>query len=123
MRLKSLLALALLSIACGAHASDTTVSTLLTKELVVRPDQEITMLTVEYAPGASSAKHRHDGQVLVYVLEGTLNMQVDGQGLVTLKPGQTFYENPDDVHLVSANASKTERAKFLVVMVKAKQKK
>lgn len=123
MRLKSLLAAAMLLIGAAAQASDTIVTTLLAKELVVRPDQEITMLTVEYAPGASSAKHRHDGQVLVYVLEGTLHMQVEGQALVTLEPGQTFYENPDDVHLVSANASQTERAKFLVVMVKARQNK
>ena len=106
----------------GAHA-DAVVTTLLTKDLIVAPDQEISMLTVEYAPGESSPKHRHDAQVMVYVLEGTLRMQVEGKQLVTLTRGQTFYEAPEDVHLVSANASKTEPAKFLVFKVQGKQKK
>lgn len=104
----------------SAHA-DAVVSPLLTKELLARPDQEITMLTVEYAPGESSPKHRHDAQVMVYVLEGAVRMQVEGQPLVTLTRGQTFYEGPDDVHLVSANASQTQPAKFLVFMVRARQ--
>jgi len=119
---KSLLAMVTLFAGFGAHA-DAVVTTLLTKDLIVRPDQEISMLTVEYAPGESSPKHRHYGQVMVYVLEGTLRMQVEGQELVTLTRGQTFYENPDDVHAVSANASKTERAKFLVFKVQSKQPK
>ena len=121
MRLHSLLAVIALSIGASAHA-DAVVNTLLSKDLISRSDQEITLLTVEYPPGGSSPRHRHDAQVLVYVLEGTLHMQVEGQELVTLKPGETFYENPEDVHLVSANASKTERAKFLVVMVRDKKK-
>jgi quercetin dioxygenase-like cupin family protein len=106
----------------GAHA-DAVVATLLTKDLIVKPDQEIAMLTVEYAPGESSPKHRHNGQVLVYVLAGTLHMQVEGKELVTLTRGQTFYEAPEDVHSVSANASKTEPAKFLVVKITPKQPK
>ena len=117
---KSLLAMVTLLASFGAHA-DATVTTLLTKDLIVGPNQEIAMLTVEYAPGESSPKHRHYGQVMVYVLEGTLRMQVEGQELVTLTRGQTFYEGPDDVHAVSANASKTERAKFLVFKVQSKQ--
>ncbi len=119
---KSLLAMVTLFAAVGAHA-DAVVTPLLTKDLVVRPDQEIAMLTVEYAPGESSPKHRHDAQVMVYVLEGSVRMQIEGKELVTLTRGQTFYEAPDEVHLVSANASQTERAKFLVFMVKAKQAK
>jgi quercetin dioxygenase-like cupin family protein len=123
LRLHPLLAVVTLSVGLSAHANDAVVTTLLTKDLIVRPDQEITMLTVEYPPGGSSERHRHFGQVLVYVLEGTLNMQIEGQPLVTLTRGQTFYENPDDIHLVSANASKTEPAKFLVVKVQSKPAK
>jgi len=118
---KSLLAAVMLSIGLGAQANDAIVTNLLIKDLIVEPAQEITMLTVEYPPGGSSERHRHHGQVLVYVLEGTLHMQIEGQKLVTLTRGQTFYEAPDDVHLVSANASKTEPAKFLVVKVAGKQ--
>ena len=78
------------------------------------------METVEYAPGAKSAPHRHHAQVFVYVLEGSLRMQVQGSRLETLGPGGTFYESPDDIHVVSENASQTKPAKFLVVMVKDK---
>jgi quercetin dioxygenase-like cupin family protein len=119
---KSLLAVVTLFAGLGAHA-DAVVTTLLTKDLAVRPDQQISMLTVEYAPGESSPRHRHNGQVMVYVLEGTVRMQIEGKELVTLSRGQTFYEDPNDVHLVSANASNTEPAKFLVFMVQSKQAK
>jgi len=78
------------------------------------------MLTVEYLPGGASLPHRHDAQVLVYVLQGELTMQVAGSPAVTLHSGETFYESPTDIHVVSANASKTEPAKILVVMVKDK---
>lgn len=78
------------------------------------------MLTVTYPPGGSSPPHRHDAQVFVYVLEGTVTMQVRGKAAVTLHPGETFYESPDDIHTRSANASKVAPAKFLVVMIKDK---
>jgi len=78
------------------------------------------MLTVEYPPGASSAEHRHNAHTFVYVLEGSVIMQVKGGDPVTLGPGQTFYESPDDVHTVSRNASTTKPAKFLVLFVKEK---
>lgn len=78
------------------------------------------MLTVEYLAGGASLPHRHDAQVFVYVLEGALQMQVAGGPLLTLHPGETFYEGPADVHAVSANASKTKPAKILVFMVKDK---
>jgi quercetin dioxygenase-like cupin family protein len=78
------------------------------------------MLTVEYAPGASSAAHRHNAHTFVYVLEGSIVMQVKGGTKVTLGPGQTFYESPADIHTVSRNASNTEAAKFLVLFVKDK---
>ena len=78
------------------------------------------MLTVEYAPGASSTPHRHNAQTFVYVLRGSLVMQVKGGKEVTLGPGQTFYESPEDIHMVSRNASSTKPAKFLVFFVKEK---
>jgi quercetin dioxygenase-like cupin family protein len=92
---------------------------LLTKDLGIA-GKEATMLTVEYAPGASSAAHRHNAHTFVYVLEGSVVMQVKGGKEVTLSPGQTFYESPEDVHTVSRNASATKPAKFLVFFVKDK---
>jgi len=96
------------------------VNQLFDKDQVGVPDKELLMLTVEYLPGGASLPHRHDAQVFVYVLEGELTMQVAGSPAVTLRPGQTFYEGPTDVHTVSANASKTAPAKFLVFIVKDK---
>jgi quercetin dioxygenase-like cupin family protein len=101
-------------------AQDAKVTTLLTKDLAGIPGKEGSMLTVEYAPGASSAIHRHNANTFVYVLEGSVVMQVRGGKEVTLGPGQTFYESPDDIHTVSKNASATKPAKFLVFFVKEK---
>ncbi|MEP6548366.1 MAG: cupin domain-containing protein [Gammaproteobacteria bacterium] len=84
------------------------------------PGKELLMLTVEYVAGGASLPHRHDAQVFVYVLEGEVKMQVAGGPVLTLHPGQTFYESPSDVHSVSANASKTKPAKILVFIVKDK---
>jgi quercetin dioxygenase-like cupin family protein len=81
------------------------------------PNKVADMLTVEYAPGQSTPPHRHNANVLVYVLEGALVMGVQGKEPVTVSAGQTFYESPSDVHAVSRNASTTERAKFLVVLI------
>ena len=78
------------------------------------------MITVEHAPGGSSAIHRHNAHAIVYVLEGSVVMQVKGGQQVTLTPGQTFYEGPDDVHVVDRNASGTQPAKFLVLLIKDK---
>ena len=78
------------------------------------------MITVEHAPGGSTPSHRHDAQAFVYVLEGTVVMQLKGGKEVTLKAGDTFYEGPDDVHLVDRNVSKTEPAKFVVLLIKDK---
>jgi quercetin dioxygenase-like cupin family protein len=99
---------------------DTKVVPLLTKELAGIAGKEATMLTVEYAPGASSSKHRHNAHTFVYVLEGSIVMQVAGGKETTLGPGQTFYESPDDIHAVSKNVSATQPAKFLVFFVKDK---
>jgi len=96
------------------------VTTLVSRDLTDIPGKEGTMLIVEYAPGGADPIHRHDAHAFVYVLEGSVVMQVKGAEPVTLHPGQTFYEGPNDVHLVGRNASKTEPAKFLVVFVKNK---
>jgi quercetin dioxygenase-like cupin family protein/thiol-disulfide isomerase/thioredoxin len=104
----------------AAAASDAVVAQLITRDLIGMPGKEVTMETVEYAPGAKSPPHRHHAQVFVYVLEGSVRMQVQGSPAVALGPGGTFYESPDDLHVVSENASQTKPAKFLVMMVKDK---
>jgi quercetin dioxygenase-like cupin family protein len=96
------------------------VTTLMSRDLTDLPGKEGTMLIVEYAPGGADPVHRHNAHAFVYVLEGTVIMQVKGAEPVTLHPGQTFYEGPNDVHLVGRNASNTEPAKFLVVFIKNK---
>jgi quercetin dioxygenase-like cupin family protein len=96
------------------------VTTLMSRDLTDLPGKEGTMLTVEYAAGGADPVHRHNAHAFVYVLEGTVIMQVKGAEPVTLHPGQTFYEGPNDVHLVGRNASNTEPAKFLVVFIKNK---
>lgn len=99
-----------------------TALTLMSHDLISGPDKEVLMLELSYPAGGASLPHRHDAQVFVYVLEGELSMQVQGGPVVTLRPGQTFYEAPADVHLVSGNASNTSAARFLVFMVKDKRK-
>src|SRR3977135_3777244 len=101
-------------------AQDAKVTPLITKDLTGIAGKEGTMVTVEYPPGGSSTEHRHNGHTFVYVLEGSVVMQVKGGSPVTLGPGQTFYESPEDIHTVSKNASATKPAKFLVFFVKEK---
>ena len=96
------------------------VKTLLSQDLSGVPGREVSMITVDYAPGASTAAHTHHAQALVYVLEGSIVMQAKGQEPVTLTKGQTWSEGPDDVHIVSRNASTSAPAKYLVFMVKDK---
>ena len=96
------------------------VKQLIDKELQGVPGKELLTLTVEYPPGGASPPHRHNAQVFVYVLDGELTMQVAGSPALTLRRGQTFYESPADVHVVSANASKTAPATILVFMIKDK---
>jgi quercetin dioxygenase-like cupin family protein len=104
----------------GAPQSAATVATLMTHDLQGAPGKEVLMLTVGYGGGGQSLPHRHHAQVFVYVLEGHVRMQVQGGTAVVLGAGGTFYEGPDDVHVVSANASRTEPARILVVMIKDK---
>ena len=95
---------------------------LLSKDLPDFAGKEVVMSTVTYPAGVASAPHRHDAHTFVYVLEGTVVMQVEGGQPMTLGPGQTFYENPTDVHATSKNASQTQPAKILVFMIKDKGK-
>ena len=92
----------------------------MSKDLPNLPGKEGLMLFVEYPPGSSDPIHRHNANAFVYVLEGSIVMQVKGEKEVTLTSGQTFYEGPDDVHVVGRNASQTKPAKFVVVLVKDK---
>ena len=101
-------------------AQDAKVTQLMTKDLAGIMGKEGSMVTVEYPPGGSSSEHRHNAHTFVYVLEGSVVMQVKGGKEVTLGPGQTFYESPDDIHTISKNASSTKPAKFLVFFVKEK---
>jgi quercetin dioxygenase-like cupin family protein len=101
-------------------AQNATVTPLLSKDLSYVPGKELSMLTVEYAPGGSDPVYTHHAQALVYVLEGSIEMQVRGGEPVALTPGETFYEGPDDIHVVGRNASLTAPAKFLVFLVKDK---
>ena len=118
--MKFRLVLLLMALATPAAAQQSKSATLMTKDLTGITGKEGLMTTVEYPPGASGQVHRHNAHVFVYVLEGSIVMAVAGGKEVTLGPGQTFYENPGDVHTVGRNASATEPAKFLVFMVKDK---
>jgi quercetin dioxygenase-like cupin family protein len=116
-----LVALVLVCLLTGtAIAQQPKVTSLISKDLTENPGKELLMITVEHAPGGSNAIHRHNAHAIVYVLEGSVVMQVKGGQQVTLTPGQTFYEGPDDVHVVDRNASDTNPAKFLVFMIKDK---
>jgi quercetin dioxygenase-like cupin family protein len=97
-----------------------TITDLVSKELAADPGKEVLMYTVDFPPGHSSPVHRHKAQVVVYVLEGSVVMQVRGGKELTLRPGQTFTEDPDDIHVVSRNASRTRSAKFLVFLIHEK---
>jgi quercetin dioxygenase-like cupin family protein len=101
-------------------AQEAKVTPLLSKDLTECPSKEGVMITVEYPPGHSDEIHRHNAYTFVYVLEGSVVMQVRGGKEVTLMPGQTFYEGPTDVHMVGRNASQTKLAKFVVFFVKDK---
>jgi quercetin dioxygenase-like cupin family protein len=101
-------------------AQDAKVTELMSKDLTDCPGKEGLMVTVEYPPGSSDPIHRHNAHGFIYVLEGSIIMQVRGGKETTLTAGQTFYEGPDDVHVIGRNASKTKPAKFVVVFVKDK---
>ena len=101
-------------------AQEAKVTPLMSKDLAEFPGKEGLMITVEYPPGSVDPIHRHPGHGFIYVLEGSIIMQVRGGKEVTLTPGQTFYEGPEDVHVIGRNASQTKPAKFVVFWVKDK---
>ena len=117
----NLMAWVLLCLMTGtAMAQQAQVTELMSKDLPELPGREVSVIIVEHAPGGSSPIHRHNAHAMVYVLEGSVVMQLKGGKQVTLTPGQTFYEGPDDVHIVDRNASSTQPAKFLVFLIKDK---
>jgi len=113
--------LVLLCLVAGTPvAPEPKVTPLISKDLTDFPGKEGVMITVEYPPGGTDPVHRHNAHAFVYVLEGSIVMQVKGEKEVTLKPGETFYEGPDDLHVVGRNASQTKPAKFVVFLIKDK---
>ncbi len=119
--------LKLLTIACvialapsvKAHEADDNVkvNAILQKELVTHPGEQVSMTVVSYPPGTASKPHQHHGPVFVYVLEGTLELQISGGPLTTVHAGETFYEPPGAVHIVSRNASAKEPAKLIAFII------
>ena len=106
--------------AATGQAPQAAVTPLTSKDLPDFPGKEVLMITVDYPPGSTDPIHRHNAHAFIYVLEGSIVMQVKGGKEVTLTPGQTFYEGPNDIHVVGRNASSTKPAKFVVFFVKDK---
>jgi len=104
----------------ASKAPQASVTPLTSKDLPEFAGKEVLMITVDYPPGSADPIHRHNAHAFIYVLEGSIIMQVKGGKEVTLTPGQTFYEGPDDVHVTGKNASSTKPAKFVVFFVKDK---
>ena len=118
---EKILLVVLLSLITGTvMAQEAKVTQLMSKDLKDFPGKEGLMIAVEYPPGATDPIHRHNAHAFVYVLEGSIVMQLKGEKEVTLKPGETFYEGPDDVHIVGRSADKTKPAKFVVFLIKDK---
>jgi len=117
----TLVAMVLLCLMTGtAMAQEAKVTSLMSKDLPDNPGKEMLMIIVEHAPGGSNPSHRHNAHAMVYVLDGSIVMQVKGGKQITLTPGQSFYEGPADIHVVDRNATSTKPAKFLVVLIKDK---
>jgi quercetin dioxygenase-like cupin family protein len=118
---KKIILVLLLSLITGTlMAQEAKVTSLMSKDLKDFPGKEGLLITVEYPPGATDPIHRHNAHAFVYVLEGSIVMQLKGGKEVTLTPGQTFYEGPDDVHIVGRSAEETKPAKFVVFLIKDK---
>src|SRR5262249_19342439 len=116
--MKAALLFSLLLGVSSALAAEPKVTSLMTKALPDFPGKEVVMITVDYPPGGADPIHKHNAHAFVYVLEGSIVMGVEGGKPVTLTPGQTFYEGPKDIHTIGRNASQTEPAKFVVLLVK-----
>jgi quercetin dioxygenase-like cupin family protein len=120
MKISKLILLLVCLVSVPLQAQEAKVTPLFSKDLAEFPGKEGVMITVEYPPGSSDPIHRHNAHAFVYVLEGAIVMQLRGGKEITLTSGQTFYEGPDDVHVVGRNASKTKPAKFVVFLIKDK---
>ena len=120
LREKIILVVLLSLIPRTVMAQEAKVTSLMSKDLKDFPGKEGLMIAVEYPPGATDPVHRHNAHAFVYVLEGSIVMQLKGGKEVTLTPGQTFYEGPDDVHIVGRSADKSKPAKFVVFLIKDK---
>ena len=120
LREKIILVVLLSLIPRTVMAQEAKVTSLMSKDLKDFPSKEGLMIAVEYPPGATDPIHRHNAHAFVYVLEGSIVMQLKGGKEVTLTPGQTFYEGPDDVHIVGRSAEETKPAKFVVFLIKDK---
>ena len=120
LRKKIIMVVLLCLIASPLMAQEPQVTPLMSKDLMDFPGKEGLVIIVEYPPGGSDPIHRHNAHAFLYVLEGSVVMQLKGGKEITLTPGQTFYEGPNDVHVVGRNASSTKPAKFLVFLVKNK---
>ncbi|MBN9124050.1 MAG: cupin domain-containing protein [Nitrosospira sp.] len=122
IRTLTVLLLLAASTAGAQEAPSASVTSLMTKALADYPGKEVLMITVDYPPGAVDPVHRHNAHAFVYVLEGSIVMGVKGGKEITLTPGQTFYEGPNDVHTIGRNASLTKPARFLVFLLKDREK-
>ena len=120
MTISKLLLMLVCLVSLPLETKEAKVTPLFSKDLPEVPGKEGVMLVVEYPPGSTDPIHRHNAHGFIYVLEGSIVMQVRGGKEATLTPGQTFYEGPDDVHVVGRNASQTKPAKFVVFLVKDK---
>ena len=120
MTIAKLLVVLVCLMSVAMDSKEAKVTELFSKELTDFPGKEGLMITVEYPPGSIDPIHRHNAHAFVYVLEGSIEMQVRGGKEVSLTAGQTFYEGPNDVHVVGRNASQTKPAKFVVFLVKEK---
>src|SRR5262245_17380415 len=116
--MKAALLFSLLLVAGPVLATEPVVTSLMSKPLPDFPGKEMLMIMVEYPPGGSDPIHKHNAHAMVYVLEGSIVMGLEGDKPVTLTPGQTWYEGPKDIHTIGRNASETKPAKFIVVMLK-----
>jgi quercetin dioxygenase-like cupin family protein len=90
---------------------------LMTKDLADFPGKEALVYLIDYPPGTNNLPHRHDAHVFLHILSGQLNAQVKGGELTVLNPGDTYYESPNDIHIVSRNPSSTTPAKAILFMV------
>jgi len=122
IRTLTVLLLLAASTAGAQEAPSASVTSLMTKALADYPGKEVLMITVDYPPGAVDPVHRHNAHAFVYVLEGSIVMGVKGGKEITLTPGQAFYEGPNDVHTIGRNASLTKPARFLVFLLKDREK-